>query len=138
MSLYTYSGNDVRVFLGGVEVPLLQNLSGDDAYNHEPASGVGDIHVTEFIPSRAMHTITIDKMIFKPELLTLLGIIVENGDGALRGLMFDIEVQAKRGGVLKTWYDAKCDRARVTVRAHSIIVQDATFMALDTAGVLTG
>lgn len=136
MSKVTWSGNEVDVFFDDLKVPLVQTVSGDDAYNHEPASGVGDIHVQENVPTRAMHTITVDAMLFKKSDLIARGIIYENGDAALQGKTFSITIQSKKGRVMKAWDDCKCDRARVTVRAHAVLVQDATFLALDTSGVL--
>jgi hypothetical protein len=137
MSRITYTGNQVDAFINGIKMDLLQTIRGADDYGLEPASGVGDIHVQEYVPTVARHTISISAFALKNEPTIQNRIIWENGDAALAGGEFDIEIFAKEtGALLRKWTQAMCTNADVVVTAHRILVKDATFVALDVVGKL--
>ena len=83
------SGNRIEIQFDGKVVGLLQNLRPNDEYGHEPASGVGDIHVQEYVPSMARHQLTASTMVLFTANLRDLGIAMENGDEVLKGLGYD-------------------------------------------------
>lgn len=133
-SQYIYTGNEVRVVMDGVELDLVQTIRGSDDYGDEYVSGIGDIHGLELVPTFARHTVTISGFALKKEKAILLGIIRENGDEALKGKHFTIEIFSKEGPLLRKWEDAVNNSGDINVTAHRIVVKDATFMALDAAG----
>lgn len=108
------TGNRVAVVVNGKEVGLCQSVRCSDNYNLQAASGIGDIHVQEWVPTQAIHQITAQTMvIFKKDLSgtgatgnntnSLSGAlsldqtdIMDNGDAVLRGLVFDIHIEGKR------------------------------------------
>ncbi len=139
MGQVVWTGNEVEVTINGERVELAQNIRGTDNYGHEPASGIGDIHVKEYVPSLARHTITMSKLVMLREKAIAAGMVLENGDDALKGRTFDIEVFPKGGGpLLKKWTGCVNDGGDVGVTAHRILVQDATFLATDASGKLGG
>jgi hypothetical protein len=136
---FVFTGNEVEVSINGQRVDLAQNIRGTDNYGHEPASGIGDIHVKEYVPSVARHNITMSKLVMRKEKAISAGLILENGDDAMRGRIFDIEIFPKGGGpVLRKWMGCVNDGGDIGVTSHRILVQDATFLATDAAGQLSG
>lgn len=131
------SGNRIEVQLDGYVVGLLQNLRPSDDYGHEPASGVGDIHVQEYVPSMARHQITASSMVLFAGNMRDLGIAMENGDEVLKGLVFDIVVYGKdpkNSGMLRKYTQCSFTSGSVEIGKHAIVVSDAQFLALDTSG----
>lgn len=132
----TRTGNRVEVSFDGKRVGLLQNLRMSDDYGLEPASGVGDIHAVENVPGMARHSLSASAMVLKQDSLREIGIAIENGDGALQGLVFDIAVVSKDDqSVLRKYTGCSYASGDVEVSKHSIIVTNAQFMALDVTGV---
>lgn len=131
----TRTGNRVEVSFDGKRVGLLQNLRMSDDYGLEPASGVGDIHAVENVPSMARHSLSASAMVLKQDSLREIGIAIENGDGALQGLVFDIAVVSKDDqSVLRKYTGCSFASGDVEVSKHSIIVTNCQFMALDVTG----
>ena len=56
------SANRVKVFFNNLEVGLVQSVRMNDDYGPEPASGIGDIHVTEYVPTMARHSLNVQTM----------------------------------------------------------------------------
>lgn len=129
------SGNRIVVLFGGDQVGLIQNVSASDDYSPEPASGIGDIHVQEYVPTMARHSLNVSSMLLKRGALLEAGAAVENGEGALKGLVFDFEVYSKDDGTLLRKYTG-CSYANgsLEVSKHAIVMQSGTFNALDVVG----
>jgi hypothetical protein len=129
------SGNRIVVLFGGDQVGLIQNVSMSDDYSPEPASGIGDIHVQEYVPTMARHSLNVSSMLLKKGALMEAGAAVENGEGALLGLVFDFEVYSKDDGTLLRKYTG-CSYASgsMEVSKHAIIMQSGMFNALDVVG----
>lgn len=129
------SGNRIVILLGGEQVGMLQNVSAADDYSPEPASGIGDIHAQEYVPTMARHTLNVSSMLLKKGALLAAGAAVENGDGALQGLVFDFEVYGKDDGELLRKYTG-CSYASgsLEVSKHAIVMQSGVFNALDVTG----
>ena len=129
------TGNRMLAVFDGVVVGLLQDISGNDDYSPEPASGVGDIHVQEYAPTMARHTVSTSQMILRRQSLRSAKVSLENGDDALKGLVFDIEIFAKdTGELLRKYIDCSMASGSVDVRKHAIVVNNAQFNALDVSG----
>jgi hypothetical protein len=135
VNLKTRTGNRVIVTFGGAQVGLVQSVRMNDDYGLEPASGIGDIHVQENVPTMARHTISVQAMILNVGAMLKAGIAVENGDGALLGVVLDIESYSKDDGTLLRKY-VGCSYASgdMEISKHQILMQSAQFMALDVQG----
>lgn len=134
-NLKTRSGNRIAVVFDGKQIGLIQNISGNDDYSPEPASGIGDIHVQEYVPTMARHTLSVSAMMLNRGALLEAGIAAENGDAMLQGLVFDFEVYSKDDGTLLRKY-VGCSYASgsIDIQKHQIAVQSAQFTALDVVG----
>ena len=129
------SGNRCIVLCDGVDVGLLQSVTPNDDYSPEPASGIGDIHVQENVPTLARHSISVSQMVLYKTNMRTAKISVENGDDALQGRVFDIQILDKPGGqVLTTYIGCSYASGGVEVRKHAIVMANATFLALDRTG----
>lgn len=134
-NLKVRSGNRTLVVLDGKAVGLIQSVRASDDYGPEPASGIGDIHVQEYVPTMARHTLSISTMVLNQSNMRDAGIAVENGDGALRGLVFDIVTMDKdTGKVLRTYSGCSYATGDVDVSKHSIVMMNGQFNALDVRG----
>jgi len=134
-NLKTRSGNRIVVVFDGKQIGLIQNVSANDDYSPEPASGIGDIHVQEYVPTMARHTLSVSAMMLNRGALLEAGIAAENGDAMLQGLVFDFEVYSKDDGTLLRKY-VGCSYASgsIDIQKHQIAVQSAQFNALDVVG----
>ncbi len=129
------SGNRIVVMMDGKLVGLMQSVRSSDDYAPDAASGIGDIHVQEHVPTIARHTISVSSMVLKRKSMRELGISMENGDAALKGIVIDIEQYDKDSGELMRKYMG-CTYASgdFEVTKHAIIMASATFMAIDVTG----
>lgn len=129
------SGNRIVVVLDGLQVGLMQSVRMSDDYSPEPASGIGDIHAAEYVPTMARHSLSISKMVLNREVLRSRGIFPENGDAALLGLVFDIEQYDKdTGELLRKYVGCSYASGDVDVSKHAILMASGTFNALDVTG----
>lgn len=134
-NLKVRSANTARIMLDGTEVGLLQNVRPSDDYGPEPASGIGDIHVQEWVPTMARHTISVSKLALRNTSLMKAGLVPENGEAVLKGNVFDIEVfDRTTGEVLRKYIDCSYASGDIEVTKHAIIASNATFNALDVSG----
>lgn len=126
------SGNRVLIKIDGKQIGLIQSVRMNDDYSPEPASGIGDIHVAEYVPTMARHTVNVSSMVLFSGAMRDAGVAMENGDAVLEGLVFDIVVESKDDGTLLRKYTG-CSYASgdVEVQKHAIIVSNAVFNALD-------
>lgn len=134
-NLKTRSGNRITIMFDGKQIGLLQSVRANDDYSPEPASGIGDIHVQEYVPTMARHTLNVSAMLLNRGAMLEAGIAMENGDAVLQGLVLDIEVFSKDDGALLRKYTG-CSYASgdLEVSKHAIVMQSGTFNALDVSG----
>lgn len=129
------TANYIKVLLDGKTIGIMQSCRCSDDYGLEPVSGIGSIQVKEYVPTVARHTLSVSFAVMRRELLVAAGFVPENGEAALRGLVFDIEMYDKRDGeLIKKYLSCAYGSGDFSVDAHRVIVRNATFMALDTAG----
>ena len=129
------SGNRIAVMLDGQKVGLIRSLRASDDYSPEPASGIGDIHVKEYVPTMARHTISVSEMVLEKASLRDAGIIPENGDAALQGLVFDVVLMSKdTGEVFRSWRGCSFASGDIEVTAHQIVSRSAQLNVLDVSG----
>lgn len=131
------SSNRIEVQFDGKIIGLLQNLRMSDDYGPEPASGIGDIHVQEYVPTMARHNLSASTMVLFTKNLRDSNIAMENGDDVLKGLVFDIVVYGrdpKNAGMLRKYTKCSFSGGDVEISKHTILVSNAQFVALDVTG----
>lgn len=135
INLKTRSGNRVVPKIDNKTIGLIQSLRMSDDYSPEPASGIGDIHVAEYVPTMARHVINVSSMVLFTGAMREAGVAMENGDAVLEGIVFDIAVESKDDGTLLRKYTG-CSYASgdIEIQKHAIIVSNAVFNALDVSG----
>lgn len=154
-NLKTYTGNRITVEFDNQIIGLVQSVRLNDSYALEAASGIGDIHVVEHVPTVAQHAVSVSNMTLFVGNMRDAGISTENGEHALRGLIFDIVIYGNTGsqatttlgagGVpspvpgrgtqrLRTIVGCSFDSGDVEISAHRITMQSAQFKALDVVG----
>lgn len=129
------SGNRTIITFDGYQVGFVKSVRMNDDYSPEPATGIGDIHVGEWVPTVARHTITVSRMILEVDKMRERGIFPENGDAVLLGQVFDFETYAKDDGSLLRKYTS-CSYASgdMEVSANQILIGSGQFNALDVGG----
>lgn len=134
-NLRTRSGNRVVASFDGKQIGLIQNVRMSDDYAPDPASGIGDIHVQEYVPTVARHNLNVTAMVLIRGAMIEAGIVPVNGDGALLGLVFDIEIFDKQtGDLLRKYMGCSYASGDLEVSKHTIVMQSGTFNALDVSG----
>ena len=133
---HVQSGNKIVVTFDGKQVGLVQSVRMNDSYGLEAASGVGDIHVVEHVPTRAVHSLSVSTMVLDKNKLSDAGAVVpENGDDALQGLVFDfVSLSRVTGAVMRKYRGCSFDSGDVDISAHRIVSRSAQFKALDVTG----
>lgn len=139
-NLKTRSGNRARVYFDGQLIGLIQTVRMSDDYAPDPASGIGDIHVQEWVPTMARHSLNVSAMVLSRGSLSQAGAIIpENGDDVLQGLVFDIEtIDRLTNDVLRKYTGCSYASGDIEVSKHTIVMQSAQFNALDAAGTGQG
>lgn len=134
-NLKTRSGNRIVVVFDGKQIGLVQSVRMSDDYSPEPASGIGDLHVQEYVPTMARHSLSVSAMVLNRGAMLEAGIVMENGDAVLQGLVFDLEAYSKDDGTLLRKYIG-CSYASgdMDISKHAIVMQSAQFYALDVTG----
>jgi hypothetical protein len=116
-------------------VGLAQSVRASDDYGPEPASGIGDIHVQEYVPSMARHAISVSAMVLNVGSLRQLGVAPENGDAMLKGLVFDfVTVSKDDGSVLRKYMGCSFASGDIEISKHAIVMNNAQYNALDVQG----
>lgn len=137
-NLKVRSGNRIFVVFDGKQIGMVRSVRGNDDYSPEPASGIGDIHVQEYVPTMARHSISVSTMVLNKGSLLDAGIAMENGDAVLQGLVFDLEIYDKdTGSLLRKYSGVSYASGDIDINAHQIVVQSGQFNALDVSGTTT-
>lgn len=135
VNLKARSGNKITVLYDGKMMGAVRSVTCSDDYSPEPVLGIGEIHVQEYVPTVARHTLAINGMVLIADNLRKAGIYAENGDDALKGNVFDILVQAKDdGAVLRKYSGCSYASGSVEVTSNAIVMNSGSMMALDVTG----
>lgn len=135
INLKARSGNRVVVKLDGKDVGLIQSVRMSDDYSPEPASGIGDIHVAEYVPTMARHSLSISNMILFTGAMRQQGLTALDGDDVLQGKVFDIVVYSKDdGSELRKYMGCSYASGDVEVNKHAILMSNGMFNALNVSG----
>ncbi len=134
-NILTQSGNRIVIKFDGQQIGALQSVRANDDYAPEPMSGIGDIHVYEWVPTMARHAVNVSNMVLKTGDLRTLGLAAENGDAVLTGIVFDIIEQDKdTGTVLRKYMGCSYASGDVEVTKHHIVIANGVFNCLDVSG----
>lgn len=134
-NIKTRSGNRIVVVFDGKQIGLVRSVRMSDEYSPDPASGIGDLHVVEYVPTMARHSLSVSAMVLIKGAMMEAGIVPENGDAMLEGLVFDLEVYSKDDGtLLRKYVGVSYASGDIDISAHQIVVQSGTFNALDVVG----
>lgn len=135
-NLQTRTGNRIVVLFDGKKVGLLQSVEMSDDYAPEPASGIGDIHVLEHVPTIARHSLNVSAMILNKGSLRKAGISAENGDAMLLGRVFDfVQYDKDDSTELRRYVGCSYASGSVSVQKHAIVMNSAMFNAIDVTGL---
>lgn len=135
-NLKVRSGNRIVVLFDGKQIGMVRSVRLNDDYSPEPASGIGDIHVQEYVPTMARHSISVSAMVLIKGAMLEAGIAMENGDAVLQGLVFDLETFDKdTGQSLRKYTGVSYASGDMDINAHQIIVSSGQFNALDVSGI---
>ncbi|MEY8688438.1 MAG: hypothetical protein AB9M53_00980 [Leptothrix sp. (in: b-proteobacteria)] len=129
------SANRMAIVFDGKQIGALQSVRSSDDYGLEGVYGIGDIDPIEHVPSAARYTLSVSNVVLRVGAMRAAGLIPENGQDALKGLVFDIEQYDKDTGVLLRKYSG-CSYASgdMDVSRNAIVMSNATFMALTVTG----
>ncbi len=134
-NLQVRSGNRIVITFGGVQIGMLQSVTANDDYAPEPASGIGDIHVQENVPTMARHSLSASVMVMNRGAMIKAGIAPENGDAVLLGVVFQIEIYSKDDGtLLRNYIGCSYASGSLEVTKHAIVMQQGQLLALDVSG----
>jgi hypothetical protein len=134
-NLQTRSGNRIIITFGGVQIGMLQSVTASDDYAPEPASGIGDIHVQEYVPTMARHSLAVSVMVMNKGAMVSAGIAPQNGDAVLNGIVFNVEIYSKDdGSLLANYIGCSYASGSLEVTKHAIVMQQGQLLALDRTG----
>lgn len=134
-NLKTRSGNRIAIMMDGRQYGTMKSVRMNDDYSPEPVTGIGDIHVQEYVPTVARHSLSCSYVVLNVGALRDLGVAVENGDGALQGLVFDIVTMSKDDGkILRKYSGCSYASGDMEINANAIVMANAQFNALDVTG----
>jgi hypothetical protein len=129
------TGNRVLVVMDGITIGAAQNVRLGSDYAPAPVSGIGDIHVLEYAPTMARHSVSVSQMVIRKQTMMAKGLLPENGDEALQGLVFDLHVMDKdTGEVIQKFISCSYASGDVEVSAHQIVMHQVQLNALDVTG----
>jgi hypothetical protein len=135
INLQAKTGNQILVTLDGFTIGAIKSVNMNDDYSPEPVTGIGDIHVAEWVPTVARHTVTVNNMILLAANLRAAGVYTLNGLDALAGRVFDILVVSKlTGEIIRTYMGCSYASGSVEVTANAILISNGSFNALDVVG----
>jgi hypothetical protein len=127
-----YAGNTILVVIKNTPVGLLQDVTADEDFAPEPASGIGDARVVEYVPTMYRISLAVSSMSLKKDSLFSIGVFPESVDKYLAENPFVVQIIDKVSGKTVRYYN-NCIFARgtVSVRKHTIVAHNCTLLATD-------
>lgn len=127
-----YSGNTILIVIKNQPVGLLQDVTADEDFAPEPASGIGDARVVEYVPTMYRISLSVSSMSIKKDSLFSLGIFPESVDKYLAENPFVVQIIDKVTGKVVRYYN-NCIFARgtVAVKKHTIVANNCTLLSTE-------
>jgi hypothetical protein len=129
------SANKIIITIDGKTIGGIRECTANDSYSREGLYGIGDINPYENVPTAARYQLSVSGVAFYTNNMRQAGIVGENGEDMLRGMVFDIAFLDKDSGdVLRKYTGCSHDSGSVSVQANRVIIQSGQFIALDAQG----
>lgn len=132
MCAKVYSGNSVLVVIKNKPVGLLQDVTADEDWQPEAASGIGDPRVVEYVPTMYRISLTVSSMSLKKDSLFSVGVFPENVDTYLATEPFTILVIDKVSKkTIRQYNNCIFGRGTLSVRKHTIVSHNCTILSTE-------
>ena len=135
---FVRTGNKILVQIGGITVGLCQSVDCQEDMSPEPASGIGDISVVEWVPTMARYTVHIEEMVLNAGSLRGAGVTPGTADDVLKGNVFDLVFVATgdlgESGLARVIKSCSYASGSVQIRKHAIVISSAVFNAIGAVG----
>lgn len=129
------TANRILVMFDGKQVGACKSVSLHEDYSPEPVSGIGDVHVLEYVPTVARYTVQIEAIVLEKEQLRTAGITALDGEDTLTGRVFDIVVVGRdTGEEIRKFMGCSYASGDIRVTANQIVSTSASFNALKVSG----
>jgi len=127
-----YSGNNIMVVIKNKPVGLLQDVTADEDFAPEPASGVGDPRVVEYVPTMYRVSLSVSSMSLKKDSLFSVGVFPENINKYLATEPFTVVVVDKvTNKIIRQYLNCIFGRGTLAVRKHTIVSHNCTLLATE-------
>lgn len=127
-----YSGNNIMVVIKNKPVGLLQDVTADEDFAPEPASGVGDPRVVEYVPTMYRISLSVSSMSLKKDSLFSVGVFPENINKYLATEPFTVVVVDKvTNKIIRQYINCIFGRGTLAVRKHTIVSHNCTLLATE-------
>lgn len=127
-----YSGNNIMVVIKNKPVGLLQDVTADEDFAPEPASGVGDPRVVEYVPTMYRISLAVSSMSLKKDSLFSVGVFPENINKYLATDPFTVVVVDKvTNKIIRQYLNCIFGRGTLSVRKHTIVSHNCTLLATE-------
>lgn len=130
-----YSGNTIMVVIKNKPVGLLQDMTADEDFAPEPASGIGDPRVVEYVPTMYRISLAVSSMSLKKDSLFSVGVFPEGIDKYLATDPFTVVVIDKvTQKTIRQYNNCIFARGTVSVRKHTIVSHNCTLLSTEALG----
>src|SRR5579872_6173055 len=127
-NLQARSGNKIFVKFNNTTVGLCQDIRFTEDYGPTEASGIGNIHVQEWVPTMARYQISTRFMLLNTQSMYNAGIAPVDGNTTLQGIVIDIEVIDSGTGItLRKYVGCSYASGDVQITKHQIVITSAAF-----------
>lgn len=134
-NLQAQSGNRVAVVFDGKQIGAMQSARMTDDYGLEPVYGIGDINPIENVPTAARYSLSCQNVVLRKGAMRAAGLIPENGNEVLQGLVFDVEVYDKDdGSLIRKHVGCSYTSGDIDFQRNAIIMASAQFVCLNASG----
>lgn len=135
MCAKVYSGNTIMVVINNKPVGLLQDMTADEDFAPEPASGIGDPRVVEYVPTMYRISLAVSSMSLKKDSLFSVGVFPENIDKYLATEPFTVVVIDKVSQqTVRQYNNCVFGRGTLSVRKHTIVSHNCTLLSTEALG----
>jgi hypothetical protein len=127
-----YSGNTILVVIKNKPVGLLQDVTADEDYAPEPASGIGDPRVVEYVPTMYRVSLAVSSMSLRKDSLFSVGVFPEKVETYLATEPFTVVVIDKvTKKTVRQYNNCIFGRGTLAVRKHTIVSHNCTLLSTE-------
>jgi len=132
MCAKVYSGNTIMVVIKNKPVGLLQDVTADEDFAPEPASGIGDPRVVEYVPTMYRISLAVSSMSLKKDSLFSVGVFPEDVEKYLSTEPFTVVVIDKvTNKTIRQYLNCIFARGTLSVRKHTIVSHNCTLLSTE-------